>query len=711
MALDDIEQLLGWSEKSKGNFTMHAEGLTVKEFINNVLIPHLDYFVINAMRDVDPNTVNSQDYPHIQHASGTGLPLRAGVRSALKFGEKVEDEKAVEAAQEKVSRINLDGLYDPNNGTHIERLHWAIGQVDAQVSGIASLFSKVQADIDDLVRRTHEQESEREGVHRRKAAGEIENERIDRQLDAAQKELQHAESYSDRREKPDFLDYSGYALSKAAGWIPGIGRALSETLGDIGVGTKVANQKVAQSLALQDVHEKTGLVRYLKSQRVNIAEYEGKINAIQKRIDGIAASDAFKKEFMTAAKREAILETYVTHFVLIAGINNSQEIDTYCRQHTEVGNIDKFLAGFSGRLGEALSNFSYGYADSNDIAVILAETNALKAGTKLKPHEKVLKEFAEHTFKPNIGSYHPRLIGLGTKLHAERQMGRHATDQAIHALFQSEFDMSMIGREDVKHVFDYWLHRHGDYEMNDSRVATGKEQVRFAPKRVGVIPDDEEKAFVSRVKHLQSVGDERQPELSDMFLKLSAYEYFLPQNVRIGGVSNFQSHPEAPAAYPMVNQVVNSFIEKLSLTSIQDYREKVGKKLDSLIAVTFHDFFNELGMQHREDEAISSQRHRVRSSFMKSEVYPPAFDTYVRMIAKDAMGKFDLFLALYERKLAKEMESATEKDAVMLREQINAVNQLTGGKLNPEIIEPGSHEARLRARYESHTHENVRRER
>lgn len=413
--------------------------------------------------------------------------------------------------------------------------------------------------------------------------------------------------------------------------------------------------------------------------------------------------------------------------MLIAGLNNSQEIDVYCQQQPQVRNIDNFLAAFnkpgepSARLGEALTNFCYGYANSNDIAVILAEANALKTGTGLKPHEEVLKEFVEHTLKPNIASYYSRaskvdlvyqanLIGLGTKLHVEREMVRAATDKAIRSLFKSEFDMSMAGREDMKHQFDYWMHRHGDREMNDTRVAESKEHTRFVPKRIEVLPDDKEKAFVSRVKHLQSIGSEKQPELSDMFLKLCAFEYFYPQDVKIGGKENFfHAHPEAPAAYPMINQVVSAFIEKLSMTSIQDYREKVGERLDNIIAGTFFDFFNELGRQHREHEAISAQRLRVNSSFRANEVYPPAFDSYVRMITKDASEQLGLFLSLYEKNLAKQLETATEKDAKMLREQIKVVEKIADGKLAPKVIDPGSHEARLQARYENHTFENMNR--
>lgn len=327
--------------------------------------------------------------------------------------------------------------------------------------------------------------------------------------------------------------------------------------------------------------------------------------------------------------------------------------------------------------------------------------------------------------KPNIAAlynhgskvdiiYQTGLSGLGSSFHAARVMIRSAHDKRIGALFADEFgvaseigELTVRGALDVKTIFDFYLHRHGDRTVTDAKVRDGLITGEHVAKRVSALAPDTVASHVEIVKTARGLRQSA-PDISDMFLRICGYEYFYPQAFNTAQSTNIMAgNPEAPAAYVMANEVIHRFIEQLKFSSIDHYRSKVGDRLDNLIAQTFMDFFAELGNRHSADPALGQKRAELKTAANEDNAYGFAFDSYSKSITKDALGNFDTFLALYQRNLEKQLETAPEADAKLLEQQIRAVTFMTRSALNPDIVRPGTQQALFRARIENHTSENT----
>jgi hypothetical protein len=384
--------------------------------------------------------------------------------------------------------------------------------------------------------------------------------------------------------------------------------------------------------------------------------------------------------------------------------------------------LDAFANAFRGEVAVSLRRFCFGLANSNDMSLILAEADALRYDRPepLKPHEQALKDFVENVMKPNIGGYlskaskvdvisQSNLLPYGTPLECTKGIIRDESDPKLAALVANEFGMSVVGLQDVKHVFDFYLHRHGDRQLYDAKLKDGQMTDQYPAKRINVYPPEEVDRFVDMTKQSMSHGRMSQPQVSDMFLRVCAYEYFMPQAVRTAGADNiFSENPEAPAAYPMVNATVNRFIEEMSLGPIQKYRELVGERLDNVIAQTFIDYFATLGAMHLDDPKIKPSRKQLRDAG-NSEDYGPVFSAYTRKISSDSTGRFTLFMDIYRHNLEKQIEVSTEDDRKVLETHLAALPDPSKTILTPKIVRPGSHRARLLAAYEDHTLENLSR--
>ena len=143
------------------------------------------------------------------------------------------------------------------------------------------------------------------------------------------------------------------------------------------------------------------------------------------------------------------------------------------------------------------------------------------------------------------------------------------------------------------------------------------------------------------------------------------------------------------------------------MNSLDHYREHVGERLDNLIAQTFIDFFGELGAQHVELRKVVDVGDELEEAKTRPELFARIFEKYTRIVGKEANSRFDLFLDIYARNLEKMLEVARDDDRRALLEQIEAVHELTQGKLKPDVIMPGSHAARTKARNDNHTSENT----
>lgn len=166
----------------------------------------------------------------------------------------------------------------------------------------------------------------------------------------------------------------------------------------------------------------------------------------------------------------------------------------------------------------------------------------------------------------------------------------------------------------------------------------------------------------------------------------------------------------------MVNNVVKSFIEKMSLSDIATYRAQVGttqdekgnvtegSRLDAVIAQVFIDFFHQVGKEHT--EKFAKDRANLRDAFAHG-TYGPDFTVYGKKITADVQERFPEFLAVYQRNLERELAGAPEAEAKVLRAQIASLNETSQQFLNPPITQPESFQARVAARQNDHRGKNM----
>lgn len=310
--------------------------------------------------------------------------------------------------------------------------------------------------------------------------------------------------------------------------------------------------------------------------------------------------------------------------------------------------------------------------------------------------------------------YQANLTGLGTPLHNARHMIRDEHDIRIRALFEDSFGvdsamgaLTIRGAVDVKNLFDFYLHRHGNETLTDIKIRDGAMTGEHVEKKVSCLDNG---VMARHTELAKSARGYRQggPDISDMFLRICGYEYFYPQAPNAAMRTNIMANnPEAPAAYVMANKVIQQFVKKLSFEDIDHYRSVIGDKLDNLIAQSFMDFFSELGKMHACDAAMGERRSSLKMAAKETATFGFAFDSYEKQVSRDALSHFDLFLDIYAKNLEKQLEGSAKIHRKALEEQIEKVRAIAGHMLAPDVVKPGSDESRQRARYANHSYENT----
>ena len=729
--LAHLEALLEWNKNSPiADDPAHR---TAKQFIAHSVIAHLDYFVMFAMKKEELSGIKPDEYPLIQAYSSGAYRLDEEPHDRLEFSNA----KVAKLAQAEVRPLDLASLRDGVVAPHMDKMRDALAEVNDRLADFELAHIEKLTEIATILNNILAKEGKKSKVVQERDEVTRDNRKLEREIRAAKRVLEARKEEDKKRlalSDGDKVLYVAYEALKSIPWVGnGMRAALdvqhvvdvaSEGAEDFGL-VKAKDIRIRQSISRQAQRAQQDMIDKIILMVGDVRKYDREIKQIEKLIGELTEAKDEKEQLTTATTREAVRELFLSRYILEHGMQNSRDLEEVCEGNPKVGNIDNLLDMFDrkSRIGEALQNLCFGYADSNDLCVIMAEVNGFKQ--PLAPEQQVLHDFSDDLLKPNLGDffshaskmdfvYQVGLAGLGTNLHNGRKMVREAHDQRMATLFADAFgvkttanDLTVAGALDVQKLFGYYMERHGKNTMSAERLHDGEVTDARQRKAVNVLPYDTESDFVENVKRSQALRRNSQPDVGDLFLRICGYEYFVPQAVNAAGKDNLmRENPEAPAAYPMANRVITQFINNMGMGSIGGYREKVRTRVDNLIAQTFMDFFSELGSVHSQNPRLVEKRINLKNAFYKSENYGRTFDTYCNNITRDALSQYPLFLEIYARNLEKQLAGLPKSEAAELREQIAYVKK-TCEALAPDVIEPGSAQAKLAANELNHSFENT----
>ena len=742
--LADLESLAQWAEDNRGkNPDNERERLALKQFVNHTMIPHLDYFVIRALGNEKRKNISANEYPMLQQLSGYSYVLSAAQNATHFSVSDFEEEDAVKKRVEAGKKpLDLTFIRNSDLGDHNTRLAKAEERVHASFNAYRDMFKGAEKEIERVAEELAARKKQEAQTRKELKKARNKNEKLDDKVQVARMQLEASKGAYEAEDETRLLLSAGEAVIHATGkqLAKKVGKAIAKRIPFIGDIISIAedvagtpngvihdvNRMIAHKEAAEvEFKSKEQVIRFLQDRKVDVTPLEIAVIDLATKINQLGTDQKFQAELKDTTKQEAIAEAFIARYLIQFG-RTMTEVTASIAKQEGFAKIDGVFNAFDkrSRVGEAFENLCFGIADSNDVAVLLAESNALD--NPKKPEERVLKRVVESRLKSNTAEllahaskvdliYQANLTGLGTKLHADRQMVRSEQDTRVKALFSDAFGvdsdmhaLTTLGAADVKQMFDFYLHRHGSDFMTDTKLRDGVVTAEQPDKKVNVLPDREIGKYVGLAKQARGYRQEI-PDISDMFMRICGYEYFIPQSPNDAENPRYnimKDNPEAPASYVMVNTVVQNFIERMQLDSIDKYRQKVGDKLDALIAQTFMDFFSEVGSQDAADPDLVGKRQVVKTAAKEGTRYGFVFDDYSDHITNSALGKYDVFLQIYARNLEKTLEVVPDKDRKALKRQIDEVRS-TSAELAPVVVESGTVPALKRARNENHSHENT----
>lgn len=723
-SITHIEELLAWAKAHTHLSSQTSPEDRVKlTFINHVVIPNLDYFVTQSY--ILQNAVENPsftDHPHLsQHIA---VPY-----DISQFQRQMEEELKPDATPIRPSN-EFAFLLDETQGTHFERLERAMLLANGKMKGFKDKYNEIVQNITTTIERIEEKSQNIVDNTKKRESAQSHNEQLSKRQEELDLQgtakLDAVNSRNSVRMDYTLMQTVGHYGVKGAGaigscFIPGLFLLTNEVAELIrpNLGNALVLEKAVKASATAEKETFDKLSALLESRKIDEAEIEKTITELKRSKEEMNALILSLGGEKDETKRRAIGEAFVNKSLLTFGLHISQAIRDAC----EPGSIDEFLASFKSdpQLHDSITRLAFGCADSNDISILLAEANAI---TSPQPgHQAIFKELVENVIKPNIAEffmhasqvdfiYQANMTGLATPLHNARAMVRNAHDARMATLFADSFgvesDMGALtvrGAVDVHNLFAFYLHRHGDKLITDAKLRDGKITGQAVKKAVNVLDEETLERHTFLAKQAQNFR-QTSPEISDMFLRICGYEYFCPQAPNTMD-SDIMQNPEAPASYIMANKVIHAFVERLALSPMEKYREHVGGKLDNLLAQTFMDFFAQLGNTHAADSNLGIKKSEIKQAAKETNTFGFVFDSYTNKITNDALSRYDLFLKIYERNLKKQLECLPDKDKKLLLEEINAVHQMTEGKLSPapDIMDPQS--SISRARRHNHTYRNT----
>lgn len=704
---DTINDLL-----NHNSFKEQTPAIKAKQaFVSHVIIPHLSFFIMQAQENEPTlSQTNANDFAVLQQ-----LTKNTGINITTHPQDLASKDTLRDVEGEAIPLLDLSFMKNPTNNNILQKQDKASALVDAKVeeydNKYKELIDKIQICLEEIAQKTKTSEE----LHIQKKH----NQQIDEKIEDTRIHGNAKQNIYTSRAVSRLLVAASYGAAAAAG-----------------------NPHAAVHCATNSVRLLSDLfsmgVEYDTTKKlVDILEgrkYEGaekNLKAVQVAIDNLKQEEIDHKSAKEPLKAEAMMELFVTKSLLDRGKHVTAKLMQQCSKvqkrrydyADEVKTFTEFWTAISRdkRLAESVQNLCLGYADSNDLAVIIAESDCWGRSTSL--HQSMLKEFVEEEIKPNIDEYaqssskvdfiyQTNLCELGTSFHKYRKTLVPQDDAKTQVLFTDAFGvksnlemLTIAAALDVKGAFGYYLSRHGKGFLADDGIIDGRHTNKLADKRVSLVPDEQMQIFINASAAAGSVRA-KAPEINDMFTRICAYEYQYPLAIKKDGVRNIMAESaDSPATYIMVNATVKHIINQAGFADIADLRKKVGKKVDEIMAQSFIDFFQQLGSEHSENKTLTKERATLAST----EYYSSQLRGYSRDITELATtdDSVKAFWDIYTRNLSKYLEHATEENRAEIEAQLKTAAK-SDIKLNPDnIIRPGTAESLGRAKLCNHTLANT----
>lgn len=725
--------------------TNAPEQRALLQFINHAVIPHQDYFEIWAGKVHDLRLLASDIQKAYEANNAAARPKLEilGEKPLAKFSPRESEDAPIVVDRSPVGVVSTRG----------------IGEITEQQGAAAVTIAKIKnvlADHSLSIRERHE-------IVRDAAVGQIEkfNEHfgnigaklaeVDNQLNrmlpardrlevrwdramsnATQLALLNVREPKKRHTHHSVVNWASVGAGvviDAALTIVGIppGGATAGALGRIGAGEirNIGTRVIAdteQAILRASLEDRNRIEpAEMEKLKKNLADFDAEIKKLSEN-----------REFLEFLSNNPTLEGVRAMYMLLPRLVAAKtQMSAAESKAKKAGfeNVDAFVTDIrkdNPRLADAMENLLLGFPNTNDLRVIIAEANMIE--DPKSPKEKALVDFVETLKKDYVDQSKQASIidylGMRNVLvssrpfHSSNEIVRLQTEAALQALMAGKDEFSLIGSNDVHEIFADVQARHGDRYFLDPHAP--HDSGKMANKRVQAIDPDEIKAKSEAVSSTRR-SDTRIPRLDSfpnnggIFIEICTHEYLLTQAMNIVKDKKLASSPAALGAMEMVNTVTRSFIEKLALESARQRKKAgdpkkpadLGPQIENLIALSFVEFFSELGAHHNMDKEISEKRQEVKAAYFVGN-YSLATSTYTDAITENAQQSFGLFLDIYRHNLEKYLERATRENRKAILEQLAEVRDLMQD-IQPgnSIVMPGTEESRLRAHYRNHSLSNM----
>lgn len=451
-----------------------------------------------------------------------------------------------------------------------------------------------------------------------------------------------------------------------------------------------------------------------------LAKLKTHLDELDKEVDELSKNKEFLAFLAKNPALEDIRTTYMLLPRLIAGEANIDALEFRARREG-YAQIDGFVGDLrkdSPRLADAMQNFLLGFANTNDLKVLVAEGNAIANPRTHK--ERVLVGYVEDVIKEHYSDQARQasivdllemrnVIVTGRSFHSFGEIVKRETDVALQALLSGKGNFSLVGSNDVHQIFGYYRARHGEDYFADLH-----EREKRVVKRAHITDPDEVRTKRKDTGRTRN-ADTRVPRVSSIFTEICAHEYLLSQKFNIVKDARLSTVPHALGALEMVNTVAQDFMQRLALETARKHKQAgdhkkpaaIGHLVESLIAETFVDFFSELGALHGQDPQITEHVRKLKRAF-SGENFSLTNSNYNEVITESAHGSFGLFLDIYHRNLENWLEVASRENRQILLEQLSEVQGMMKDiQPTDKLAMPGSEAARLKAHYRNHSLSNA----